>query len=367
MPNKLTEKEAENKILDVCKEISTKDEVISFLGWKDGDYVSNTSRLILHNSKFDVTWDSTTYNNFVKLRHKGKHSLKPRTIHSNKRNPRKYTTKQFIELIQKRFPNKNWDFSKTNYINYHTKVCIICHEKDPITGKEHGEFWAEPANLLSDKPGERCPKCSGKYHYTTEEFVEKAKILCNNRYNFDKTIYINSSTKTIITCPSHGDFYILPTDLLYGEKGCPMCSLSHGETAITRFLIERNIKFTEHLKIDSDKLKDCPNKNFVEIDYYLKYNGRKIFIEFNGEQHYSFRHLLYNKSIKNFHRQLLRDLSVVNYAKDNGIELLEIPYCDLSRVPEILDAFLERGEDITTYVPRDLLSGPSLPLGLPLL
>ena len=58
---------------------------------------------------------------------------------------------------------------------------------------------------------------------------------------------------------------------------------------------------------------------------------------------------------------------MVNYARDNEIELLEIPYCDLSGVPEILDAFLEKSENITTYVPRDLLSGPSLPLGLPLL
>lgn len=41
------------------------------------------------------------------------------------------TTKEFVEKAQNIHGNK-YDYSKVNYINSHTKVCIIC--------PEHGEF-----------------------------------------------------------------------------------------------------------------------------------------------------------------------------------------------------------------------------------
>ena len=71
--------------------------------------------------------------------------------------------------------------------------------------------------------------------------------------------------------------------------------------------------------------------------------------------------------IQKFQNQFLRDLSIINYAKDNGIEYLEIPYCDFGKISEILEAFLYNGSDITTKLTREIWTGPSLPLGLPLL
>lgn len=45
---------------------------------------------------------------------------------------KKLTTEQFIEKSIQIHGNK-YDYSKVNYINSYTKVCIIC--------PEHGEFW----------------------------------------------------------------------------------------------------------------------------------------------------------------------------------------------------------------------------------
>ncbi len=42
-----------------------------------------------------------------------------------------------------------YDYSKVNYINLKTKVCIIC--------PEHGEFWQTPDKHLSRRQG--CPEC----------------------------------------------------------------------------------------------------------------------------------------------------------------------------------------------------------------
>ena len=57
------------------------------------------------------------------------------------------TTKEFIKRANKIHDGK-YDYSKVNYINYSTKVCIIC--------PEHGEFWQVPNNHLF---GSGCPGC----------------------------------------------------------------------------------------------------------------------------------------------------------------------------------------------------------------
>lgn len=59
---------------------------------------------------------------------------------------------------------------------------------------------------------------------TLEDFVGKAKCLLGDNYDFTKTTYINSHTKTIITCKKHGDFLVLPLNILQHSSGCPICS-----------------------------------------------------------------------------------------------------------------------------------------------
>ncbi len=59
------------------------------------------------------------------------------------------TTNEFIERSLSIFGNK-FDYSKTNYVNNKTKVCIIC----PI----HGEFWVIPGDFLHSMFG--CGKCA---------------------------------------------------------------------------------------------------------------------------------------------------------------------------------------------------------------
>ena len=351
-------------INNICKEISTPNETIEFKGWVGERYKDKNTKLILYNSKYDITWDTTSYSNFIKSKNKLPNKSEGKRLLSKENfNEAYYTTlstlEEFIEKYEKKFPNskERYDLSEAVYINSKIKFAAICHEKD-LDGNEHGVFYITPSNLYA---GYGCPKCSGKYQYTTEEYIKKASILHNNFYKYNKTKYTRGEDNIIVTCPVHGDFLVTAASHLNALRGCPTCSSSKGEAIIYRILNQLGIRFNYQYKLNSENLIDCPNKGYVEIDYYLEYNGRKIFIEFNGQQHYRFVYL-FHKETSNFHRQLLRDLSVINYARDNGIELLEIPYCDLSRVPEILNAFFERCENITTYVPRDLLSGPSLPL-----
>lgn len=59
---------------------------------------------------------------------------------------------------------------------------------------------------------------------TNAEFIEKANIK-HGSYTYEKTKYINSSTKVTITCPIHGDFEQRPNDHLKG-CGCPSCGVA---------------------------------------------------------------------------------------------------------------------------------------------
>lgn len=71
-----------------------------------------------------------------------------RTLKSGKWKPTKWTTQKFIVESKKRFPDKDFDYSKVNYINNDTKVIIGC----PI----HGDFEIRPGDFLRQTG---CPLC----------------------------------------------------------------------------------------------------------------------------------------------------------------------------------------------------------------
>ena len=125
------------------------------------------------------------------------------------------TTENFIEKAKKVHGDK-YDYSKTNYINTKTKVCIIC--------PEHGEFWQNPSTHLS---GGGCWKCglqriSNVRKYTTEKFIEKAKKIHGDKYDYSKVDYVDSKTKVCIICPKHGEFWQTPNNHING-LGCAEC------------------------------------------------------------------------------------------------------------------------------------------------
>jgi hypothetical protein len=60
---------------------------------------------------------------------------------------------------------------------------------------------------------------------TTAHFIEKAKFLQDDFYDYSKSKYVNQYTKVIITCRYHGDFLQTPHDH-YKGRGCMKCSLN---------------------------------------------------------------------------------------------------------------------------------------------
>ena len=121
------------------------------------------------------------------------------------------TTDDFIKKAREVHGDK-YDYSKVNYVKNSTKVCIIC--------PEHGEFWQIPSNHLK---GFGCPKCTNNHHYTTEEWIQNAKEVHGDRYDYSKVNYTNRKAKVCIICPEHGEFWQRGGDHLNGQ-GCPGCT-----------------------------------------------------------------------------------------------------------------------------------------------
>ena|ERR1035437_5327544 len=129
------------------------------------------------------------------------------------------TADEFIKRANFIHHNK-YDYSQAIYINLETKITIAC--------PDHGLFDQAPESHLR---GSGCRKCSiTKMSLSLDDFIKKSNIIHNNKYNYSSTVYMNTDSKVIVTCPLHGDFLQQANSHLNGH-GCPRCShlISKGE------------------------------------------------------------------------------------------------------------------------------------------
>lgn len=76
--------------------------------------------------------------------------------------------------------------------------------------------------------GSGCAKCAGKHIYSTQEWVQEAIAVHGDRYDYSKTVYAHSQEKVFITCNQHGAFEQTPSNHLSGS-GCPSCPARHDQ------------------------------------------------------------------------------------------------------------------------------------------
>lgn len=86
----------------------------------------------------------------------------------------------------------------------------------------HGTFKLKVHLHLA---GVGCPKCKKSHstaRKTTEQFVQDAKSIHGNIYDYSKVAYVKGTIPVVLTCARHGQFDILPKMHLRGH-GCPKC------------------------------------------------------------------------------------------------------------------------------------------------
>ena len=188
---------------------------------------------------------------------------------------KKLTTEEFIKRV-KQVHGDRYDYSKVEYINAQQKVCIIC--------PEHGEFWQNPFGHLS---GRGCKEC-GKPVKSFREYVQAAKRVHGNKYNYLSKKVEVGRTYLLIVCPIHGEFWQRSDHHLQGQ-GCPKCLVSK------RILTKRknntfNVsglqtvlysKLKRYFGEDDVLLEHNQDERYpFNCDFYIK--SLDLFIELNG-------------------------------------------------------------------------------------
>lgn len=215
-------------------------------------------------------------------------------------------TKEEIVKNFERIHGKKYDYSLVNYINNKVKVKIIC--------KEHGEFEQSPHNHLL---GNGCPFCANNQKLTKEQFINKAKKIHGNIYDYSKVNYQGVNNKVVIICHKHGEFEQSVTNHIHNKNGCPKCKLSTGETKVMLFLEEHKIEYSPQ-----KRFKQCKNKGMLPFDFYLP--TKDVCIEFQGKQHYKMEKFFGGK--EGFKLIKINDKIKKEFCKKNGIKLIRIKY-----------------------------------------
>lgn len=69
-----------------------------------------------------------------------------------------------------------------------------------------------------------CSKCKGVAKKTTEEFILEAKAVHGDKYDYSKAVYKAARKKVAIICPIHGVFWKTPNKHVSQKQGCSKCA-----------------------------------------------------------------------------------------------------------------------------------------------
>ena len=303
---------------------------------------------------------------------------------------KKITTINFIEKSKKIHGDK-YDYSKVKYETCRKKVCIIC--------PKHGEFWMSPENHTHKTHPQGCPKCNGgvsltkeefiekarqvhgdKYDYskveyknthsniciickehgeflqtphnhlkgkgcpdcagniqlTTEEFIKRAQQIHGNRYDYSKVNYKNNHDKVCIICPNHGEFFQRPYEHLNG-KGCRYCNISHLENTVQLFLDNLNIRYLR--EVGKETFKFLGNQR---LDFFLP--DFNTAIECQGEQHFKPVVFFGENSLE---KNIRLDKEKASKCKENGVNLLYFSNLSITYPYKVFEDLQELIEEAT--------------------
>jgi len=170
-------------------------------------------------------------------------------------------TNLLIERARKAHGDK-YDYSLVKYIGNKNKVKIIC--------PEHGVFKQAPYHHMN---GHGCPKCTvGNKGFDTDKFIERARNVHGDKYDYSLVKYKHNLTKVKIICPEHGVFEQTPRIHVNCKANCPKCA---------NITVSKKIKYTQDYYI-----KLCNEKHNNRYDYSLvKYMGIKNKIKIICPEH----------------------------------------------------------------------------------
>lgn len=182
----------------------------------------------------------------------------------------------------------------------------------------------QAVNLLEPPINKKGPRLISR-----EVYLKRLNEIHGDNLDFSLSKFNRAQDKVEVICKKgnkHRNFYVTPNNLLQG-KGCSICKLSYGARRVARWLelydIEYKTEWTGH-GIKSD----FSNNAILRIDFYLP--KEKTVIEFDGAQHQSYEHFIWEKSKKNkkeaFRKLKINDKKKDTWAKKNKFKMIRIKH-----------------------------------------
>ena len=112
--------------------------------------------------------------------------------------------------------NNFYDYSLVDFININVKIKIICPIHGTFEQKPMYHLKGSGCLLCGEKSKRN------KRTKDTNWFTHKSNIVHNNKYDYSLTNYVHNKKKVEIICPIHGVFEQIPSSHLVG-KGCKKC------------------------------------------------------------------------------------------------------------------------------------------------
>lgn len=187
--------------------------------------------------------------------------------HPASKGKRRVNTDIFIKDAMQVHGEK-YNYSLVEYVNSKTKVCIIC--------PNHGEFWQTPNNHIKGQghPYSMVLKLRELHLSNTEEFIEKARKVHSDKYDYSDSVYKGVHEKIEIRCKDHGVFPQTAGNHLQGN-GCPSCI--HTVSKLEKDVLKYVESITDHEIIKGDR--KLLGKR-LELDILIP--DIKLAIEVNG-------------------------------------------------------------------------------------
>lgn len=201
-----------------------------------------------------------------------------------------------------------YDYSKSEYVGHRIPMSIIC--------PKHGEFLMTPRQHLQ---GCGCYKCakdnfSLKKRLGIDGFVEKARNIHGDKYDYSKVEYVDSFTKVCIICPEHGEFWQTPSAHIHLREGCPKCNESHLERLTRNILDNRSVAYISECSRDT-----FPWLELQTLDFYIP--DINIAIECQGRQHFSDKAFSGRYRKRDFEYQIRNDILKGKKCRENNVKL----------------------------------------------
>lgn len=230
---------------------------------------------------------------------------------------------------------------------YNYSECYLSHNKsgeivlNNIRCKHHGLYSTRADVHIRQKC--KCPKCNVPpdkipLEERRDAYIRRAiERHGEGRFDYSQVDYHRKRDKVKIRCVIH-DYWFYQSLEEHSKKrsmgGCPLCSETTGEREVRLYLEKKHIDYTTQKIIENIRPQEL-KLQYLRVDFYLeKY---RLFIEYNGEQHYKDCGW-YKNSKRNLEMQQLRDEVLREYCQKFDFNLLEIKYSDFENIGKLIDA-----------------------------